>query len=804
MKSRTIISIIIISALTVLFARFNFNTSEQPVTPYNKYSQVKVNVSSRQDILNLQQNDITVEHYTGNFSEGITLVINQDEMSKLQRTGIPFTVEIPDMDEYYKNRPAPMEPDLLPSKQILQANNIDGFNYGSMGGYYTYSEVVLELDSMRMLYPGLITAKMNIGTTHEARTIWAVKISDNADVNESATEPAIYFDALHHAREPQAMASLMYFMYWLLENYNTNPEAKHLVDNREIFIVPVANPDGYVYNQTTNPNGGGMWRKNRRNNGGCFGVDLNRNYPYGWGYDNGSSNNPCSDTYRGPSAGSEPESQAIRNFILPKQPKIGFSVHSVAGRYLNPYGYTDTSIAYEIYSEFSSDFSSENDYLYGTVKEMLNYYSSGTTRDWLHTIGCYAWTPEVGGSGFWPSIAEIIPIANENLAGFRYLSWVGGAFASFQNYQVLGKGYVHLNDTLTLQVGIKNKGLSKTAKNVTVDITTTYPNITPITSSISYDSIPSRQIKYNASPFRFKLTNAATYMNEIKLVVSVKQENAETTRDTIFITVGKTNVLLTDNAENGTVNWTKSGNQIMWDTSFCDYFSEGHSFADSRYGNSKDNTNNQFTLNNTINLAGTVNPRIEYYTKWASELNYDYTRIQVSTNNGATWINLGGRYTSIFLGQPSYHGNQSWVQEQVNLNPYIGQQIKIRFTYFTDSGIPGDGFYFDNFRVLNYTDTLVGIVKNGNEIPKSFALYQNYPNPFNPVTKIKFDIPVESYVNISVYDITGKIISQIVNQNLQPGSFFADFDASGLSSGVYFYNFEAGTYTSVKKMMFVK
>src|SRR3990172_2758111 len=297
-----------------------------------------------------------------------------------------------------------------------------------------------------------------------------------------------------------------------------------------------------------------MWRKNRRNNGGCFGVDLNRNYPYGWGYDNGSSNNPCSDTYRGPSAGSEPESQAIRNFILPKQPKIGFSVHSVAGRYLNPYGYTDTSIAYEIYSEFSSDFSYENNYLYGTVKEMLNYYSSGTTRDWLHSIGCYAWTPEVGGSGFWPAVGEIIPIANENLTGFKYLSWVGGAYASFQNYQVLGKGYVHMNDTLKLQVGIKNKGLSKTAKNITVDITTSYPNITPITSSISYDSIPSRQIKYNASPFRFKLTNAATYMNEIKLVVSVKQENAETTRDTIFITVGKTNVLLTDNAENGTVN----------------------------------------------------------------------------------------------------------------------------------------------------------------------------------------------------------------------------------------------------------
>jgi len=804
MKTRSAIFIITFLLLSVIFYKFNFTSGSQQNNQFEKYSKVKVKINTPEDILMLQQNDITVEHYRGNLRTGIELVINQNEVERLKVTGIPYTVEIPDMDEYYKNRPNSTEAELMKSREILRDNNIDGFNYGSMGGYYTYAEIGLELDSMRMLFPNLITAKINIGSTHEARTIWAVKISDNADVDESATEPAIYFDALHHAREPQAMASLMYYMYWLLENYNTNLEAKHIVDNREIFIVPVANPDGYVRNQTTNPNGGGSWRKNRRNNGTCFGVDLNRNYPYGWGFNNGSSNDPCSDTYRGPSASSEPETQAIRNFIQPKQPKIGFSVHSVAGRYLNPYGYTDTAVAYNIYSEFCSDFSSDNDYLYGTVIEMLQYYSSGTTRDWLHTIGCYAWTPEVGGSGFWPTLGEIIPIANENLAGFKYLSWVGGAYASFQNYQVLGNGYVHRNDTLKFQVGIKNKGLSKTAKNVTVDITTSYANIIPINPSISYDSIPSRQIKYNTNPFRFKLTNSAAYMNEIKLIVTVKQENAVTTIDTLFITVGKSNVMFSDNAESGTANWTKSGNQIQWDTSYCDYFSEGHSFADSRYGNSRDNTNNQFTLNNIINLTGAVNPRIEYYTKFASELNFDYTRIQVSTDGGSSWINLAGRYTSIFGGQPSYHGNQSWVQEQVNLNPYIGQQVRIRFNYITDSGVPGDGFYFDNFRVVNYTDTLVGIVQIGNEIPMKFALFQNYPNPFNPVTKIKFDIPVHSKTLISVYDITGKFIAEAVNQNLQPGSYSIDFDASRLSSGVYFYKINAGNFIDVKKMILVK
>jgi murein tripeptide amidase MpaA len=125
------------------------------------------------------------------------------------------------------------------------------------------------------LYPNLITPKWSLGTTHEGRQIWAVKISDNPNVNEN--EPQVFFDALIHAREPQSMATVLYFMYYLLENYGINQEVTYLVNNREIYFVPVLNPDGYVYNQTTNPSGGGDWRKNRRNNSGSYGVDLNRN-----------------------------------------------------------------------------------------------------------------------------------------------------------------------------------------------------------------------------------------------------------------------------------------------------------------------------------------------------------------------------------------------------------------------------------------------------------------------------------------------------------------------------------------------
>jgi len=752
------------SIIVLILIAGDFKTNKSDKAPLEAYSLVKVNTHSPEDILKLQMNDITVEHYTGNSREGIEVVINQEEILKLKNTGIDFEVKIPDLDSYHASREAPSRLEMQNSYRIMSEDNIDGFSFGSMGGYYTYAEVVQKLDSMRLQYPNIITAKQNLGMTHESRTVWAVKISDNPGINESSTEAPIYFDALHHAREPQAMASVMYFMYWLLENYGTNPEATYLVNNREIFFVPVANPDGYVYNQTTNPNGGGFWRKNRRNNGTCFGVDLNRNYNYGWGLNSGSSPDPCSDTYRGPSAGSEPETQAIKNFVLQIRPEISFSFHSVAGRYLNPYGYTDTAVSYEIYSEFSSDFASYNNYTYGTVIEMLSYYSSGTTRDYLHSIGSYCWTPEVGGSGFWPAQSEIIPVANENLKGIKYLCWVGGAFADYLNYKILGSGYVHKNDTLNLQITLKNRGVSQTAKNVNVDIISLYANAVAINSNVNYDSIQSRQYKNNFSnPFKFKITPAAVYMNEMKFVVSVKQEGVETSRDTIRVNVGKTNILYSDNAESGTSHWTKSGTGTLWDTTFIDPYDGNKNFADSRYGNSKNNSNNYFTLNDTINLIGTVNPRIEFAAKWAGEVNFDYTRIQISTNFGSSWVNLPGRYTRIISGQPSFADIKHWVNEQINLSTYVGQKIKIRFNLFTDAGIPGDGFYFDNFRVVNYVDSV--FYKN---LQLNLFIQGRYNENINSM--IGDTLQIELRNNFPPYSLVGTAINYLNASGT--GSFF--------------------------------
>ena len=776
-----------------------------------RYSLVKVFLSSADEIARLTGLDISADHYTGRIQEGIELTLNSMEMERLKASGIAYSVMIHDLDEYYKNREMPSPAEMQNARRIAEQDNVEGFSYGSMGGYFTYSEVVQKLDSFRLRFPNLITPKTNLGNSVEGREIWAVKISDNPELNESSTEAPVYFDALHHAREPQSMASLMYFMYWILENYGTDPEATYLINNREIFIVPVVNPDGYVYNQTTNPNGGGSWRKNRRNNGsGCYGVDLNRNYPYGWGVNSGSSNDPCSETYRGASAGSEPEAQAVINFLQQIRPKISFSYHSVAGRYLNPYGYNDSAVKYEVYSEFSSDFSSKNNYTYGTVNEMLSYYSSGTTRDYLHSIGSYCWTPEVGGVSFWPAQSVIIPVASENLYPTKYLCWVAGAFADMQDYEIPGKGYVTSDDTLLLKVKLKNKGLSQTSKNVTVQLTTDYPNSVPLVSTVNYDSIQPWQSKTNTEMLSYRILSNALYMDEMRFFITVRQEGVVTSFDTVRITVGRSVVLASDNAENGISRWIRSGTGTMWDTTFIDPLEGEKNFADSRYGNARNSSNNYFTFSDTISLIGTLNPRIEFTAKWAMESTYDYIRLQVSTNFGTSWINLPGRFTRTISGQPSYSDINHWRREQINLNPYAGQLIRVRFNFVTDGGVPGDGIYVDRFRVVDYRQGLTQVSVNASELPLSYSLGQNYPNPFNPSTKITFDIPSAAgsesrFVELIAFDIAGREVRKIISADLQSGRYTAEFGGSDLPGGVYFYSlYSDGVLIDTKRAVLLK
>ena len=112
-------------------------------------------------------------------------------------------------------------------------------------------------------------------------------------------------------------------------------------------------------------------------------------------------------------------------------------------------------------------------------------------------------------------------------------------------------------------------------------------------------------------------------------------------------------------------------------------------------------------------------------------------------------------------------------------------------------------FYIDDLRIVKL-GALVGIEDNSQLIPMEFSLSQNFPNPFNPTTQISYSIPQKSFVNLKVYDLLGKEISQLINEEKEAGIYEVNFDASNLSSGVYFYHIEAGDFIETKKMILLK
>jgi hypothetical protein len=299
-----------------------------------------------------------------------------------------------------------------------------------LGDYHTYDESTRQLREAVAGYPHICRID-SIGRSYYGRAIWALKISDNPEINDPH-EADVLFVALHHAREVVTPNVLLYLTDHLLSHYGMDPHITHLVDDRETWIVPVLNPDGHINVEQ----GDLMWRKNMRPApfGSCVGVDINRNYGFNWGIDDiGSSPNPCDLDYRGTGPFSEYETRAIRDLILDEahQFKVGISYHSYGDMILFPWGYTDQPTPdHATYTVLADSMSAYNGYRTGTGPALL-YSTNGDFDDWMYgdvVLGpqadprnpptgkdrVFAFTFEVGGQ-FKPPDNLIPQMVRENL-----------------------------------------------------------------------------------------------------------------------------------------------------------------------------------------------------------------------------------------------------------------------------------------------------------------------------------------------------------------------------------------------------
>jgi parallel beta-helix repeat protein len=292
----------------------------------------------------------------------------------------------------------------------------------------------------------------SIGSSVEGREIWAVKISDNPDLDEDEAE--ILFVGCHHAREWIAVEVPYRLAQHLVSNYGSDPEITHLVDNSEIWIVPIVNPDGLEYSRTADR----LWRKNRRDNGdGTFGVDLSRNYSVAWGLP-GSSSDTSDPLYRGPHAFSEPETQAIRDLALGRNFQTFVSYHSYGQLILYPWGYTKEPIPdYCLISSMAQDMAELIEGVHGqeyVPKQAMDLYPiSGGEIDWFYgELGIPAFaielrpaTLELG--GFVLAEDQIVPTFEENLpAALHMISWSIG-YGLVENVTT-GQTYSHIQSAI--------------------------------------------------------------------------------------------------------------------------------------------------------------------------------------------------------------------------------------------------------------------------------------------------------------------------------------------------------------------
>ncbi len=240
--------------------------------------------------------------------------------------------------------------------------------------YKTSFEVEQFLQTAHGLFPEL-TKLLKIGESLEGRSIWALKISDDAE-NEDPSESAVLFNSMHHAREVMTPEVPIDLIEYLLSNYESDERVKTWIDNTEIWVVPMLNVDGnnMVWQ------GQEFWRKNTR---GGYGVDLNRNYPFGWNSCRGSSGRKNDDDYRGPSPASEPETRALMSLVSDIKPVFNISYHSYSELVLYPYGCRNSNGALnESMVTIGKELGHLLDYRAGTPWELL-YEADGSDIDWM-------------------------------------------------------------------------------------------------------------------------------------------------------------------------------------------------------------------------------------------------------------------------------------------------------------------------------------------------------------------------------------------------------------------------------------
>jgi hypothetical protein len=263
-------------------------------------------------------------------------------------------------------------------------------------------------------------------------------------------------------------------------------------------------------------------------------------------------------------------------------------------------------------------------------------------------------------------------------------------------------------------------------------------------------------------------------------------------RDSVIFRIGGAKTLFADGAESVNSAWIPDG---AWGRQTCEKTRGGYCYTESLSGNYRDEESSSLTLRQPLDLRAYTAAELRFATRWHIESNSDYGTVEASSDEGATWTPLEGRYTSKAFGAqkqvpvdaPGYDGYRStWAMESMDLTPYCGKNnVGLRFNFESDEGAVFDGWLVDSIAVLAWEAAITGAEKT--DVLPGFSLSQNSPNPFRGSTQLLYSLPSAAHVRITVRDVLGRVVEVLEDAEREAGSRFVVVDGT----------FPAGTYLCV-------
>ena len=698
------------------------------------HHRVKIDLQDK-DIHELAELGIEVDH--GHFAIGRYLEndFSEKELAQIRAAGFKAEIIIEDVGSYYREQMSDGVNRMMDGCFLegggLFVETPENFTLGSMGGFYTYEEYLAILDDMKSKFPNLISAKKQISDilTHEDRPIYSVVISDNPEIDED--EPENLYTALHHAREPNSLTQLIFFMWYMLENYDSDPKVKEILDNTALHFIPMVNPDGYKFNQTNNPNGGEFWRKNRRDNGdGTFGVDLNRNYGFQWGNDNiGSSPDSDSQIYRGPSAFSEPETQAVKFYCEQNNFTFALNYHTFGNLLIYPWGYNDTPTPEnEYFTAVSKELTKANNYFYGTGSETVGYVVNGDSDDWMYgeegtKNKIYSMTPEVGTQGFWPAIDDIVSNCIDNIQA-------NISIATFLlNYPIVISEAPTINGDFTGNINFTTQQIGFDEGSYDV-IATAVSNNVSVTSTETFNLV---QLEIGNGTIPFILDNDIAFGEEVVIAVNTSK-NIVFGADTIRFKY-------LEGGESQTIVFEEFGEDLFWIPGGEEWFYSSERFTSPAVSLTEslegyNGGENKSIVSQSLVLPETSELMLSFDLWVDIENNYDFAILYIK-EDGQERIPLCGKYSEPgsndqIEGIPVYDGEFGWVREEIDISMWAGKNVEFQWRFVSDNFVDGEGFYVDDWSIGSIEE----IVNLSNTEFKDLKVY---PNPARDI--IRIDIP---------------------------------------------------------------